>query len=181
MEHPWNVVVVTGVPGVGKTSLCRKISKELDYNYVNYGDLMLEIAQSRDLASTDHEMFALPMDIQYDIWKSTALRIKNLDNVIIDLHGLDQSNIGYIISLPLEFIHPDLIMVIEASDENILFRRYKDTKERIKDSLDSLKEHKWFLRNTMAICSVIFGCNISVLNNDHFHDCLISMGNILTK
>jgi len=179
MEHPWNVVVVTGVPGVGKTSLCRRICHELEYNYVNYGDLMLEIAQNRDLASTDHDMFALPIDLQHDIWKSTALKIKDLKNVVIDLHGVDQSQIGYIISLPLEIIYPDLIIVIEASEDKILFRRNEDSKERIIDSLYSLKQHKWFLRTTMAICSVIFGCNLSILNNDNFDDCLTKMRNIL--
>ncbi len=181
MEHPWNVVVVTGVPGVGKSSLCRRICKELEYGYVNYGDLMLQTAQSRDLAFTDHEMFSLSIDLQYEIWKSTALIIKDLNNVIIDLHGVDQSKIGYIITLPLEIINPDIIMVIEASEDRILFRRHKDPKERISDSLDSLKEHKWFLRTTMAICSVIFGCNLSILNNDHFDECLIQMRNILSK
>ena len=181
MKHPWNVVVVTGVPGVGKTSLCRKISKELEYNYVNYGDLMLEIARSRDLASTDQEMFSLPIEEQYEIWKTAALIIKGLNQVIIDLHGLDQSKIGYILSLPVEIIYPDIIMVIEASEDKIFFRRHKDHKERIEDTTVTLKEHKWLLRTTMAICSVIFGCNLAVLKNDNFEDCLIQMRNILSK
>ena len=178
MKHPWNVVVVTGVPGVGKTSICRRICEELGYNYVNYGDLMLEIARSRDLASTDHEMFNLPMEIQHGIWKTAALKIKDLNDVIIDLHGVDQSEIGYIISLPVEIIYPDIIVVIEASEDKILFRRHEDPKERITDTIGSLKEHKWFLRTAMAICSVIFGCNMALLKNDNFEDCLIQMRNI---
>jgi len=181
MKLPWNVVVVTGVPGVGKTSLCREVSKELGYNYVNYGDLMLSIARSGDLATTDHEMFNLPIDLQYEIWKSAALKIKDLKGVIIDLHGVDQSDIGYIISLPLKIVHPDIILVIEASEDKILFRRHKDPKERITDTLSSLKEHKNILRTTMAICSVIYGCNLAILKNDHFNDCLIQMRNLLGK
>lgn len=99
MELPWNTVVVTGVPGVGKTSLCRMVSDTLGYNYINYGDLMLSIAESRGLASTDLQMFSLDMDVQYNIWKDAALKIKDVDRVLVDLHGVDQSSIGYIVSL----------------------------------------------------------------------------------
>lgn len=181
MKIPWDVVVVTGVPGVGKTSLCTEVSKEFGYNYVNYGDLMLSIARHRGLATTDHEMFSLPIDLQYEIWMSTALKIKNLKNVIVDLHGVDQSDIGYIISLPVKIVYPDIILVIEASEDKILFRRHKDPKERIDDSLNTLKQHKNILRTTMAICSVIYGCNLAILKNDNFDDCLMQMRNLLGK
>ncbi|MEN6293287.1 MAG: AAA family ATPase, partial [Methanobacterium sp.] len=112
MELPWNVVVVTGVPGVGKTTLCRRVSEDLGYKYINYGDLMLGIAQSRDLASTDFEMFSLDIDTQQEIWEGAALKIKDMGRVLVDLHGVDQSPSGYIISLPIEIISPDIIVVI---------------------------------------------------------------------
>ena len=179
MELPWNVVVVTGVPGVGKTTLCRRVSKDLGYNYVNYGDLMLDIAISDDLASTDSEMFSLDLETQHRIWKGAALKIKGMNRVLIDLHGIDQSSIGYIISLPIEIISPDIIVVIESSKDNILQRRHKDTKERIIDTIKSLKEHMGMLRTAMASCSAILGCNLMILNNDDFEDCLIKTRNLL--
>ncbi len=180
MELPWNMVVVTGVPGVGKTTLCRNVSKDLKYKYVNYGDLMLSIANSRDLASTDFEMFSLDMEIQHEIWKSAALEIKDMKDVLVDLHGVDQSSIGYIISLPIEIIKPDIIIVIESSKDKIFRQRDKDTKKRINDTIESLKEHMDILRNTMASCSAILGCNFAILANDNFEECLIQMKNILS-
>lgn len=180
MELPWNMVVVTGVPGVGKTTLCRSVSKELNYNYVNYGDLMLEIAKSRDLASTDLQMFSLDLEIQHEIWKSAALKIKDMEGVIVDLHGVDQSSIGYIISLPIEIIKPDIILIIESSKDKIFRQRNKDTKKRINDTIESLKEHMDILRNTMVSCSAILGCNFAILKNDNFEECLIQMKNILS-
>ena len=179
MELPWNVVVVTGVPGVGKTTLCRRVSKDLGYNYINYGDLMLDVAKSKDLASTDHEMFSLDIDTQYEIWKGAALKIKDMDNVLVDLHGIDQSSIGYIISLPIEIVNPDIIVIIESSRDNILQRRHKDTKERLIDTIKSLTEHMGFLRIAMAVCSVIGDCNLIILKNDDFEDCLAKMRNLL--
>ncbi len=179
MELPWNVVVVTGVPGVGKTTLCRRVSKDLGYNYINYGDLMLDIAISKDLASTDSEMFSLDIETQHGIWKEAALKIKDMDNVLVDLHGVDQSSIGYILSLPIEIISPDIIVIVESSKDNILQRRHKDTKERIIDTIKSLKEHMNMLRISMASCSAILDCNFIILNNDNFEDCLTTMRNLL--
>ena len=179
MELPWNVVVVTGVPGVGKTTLCRRVSEDVGYNYINYGDLMLDIAKSKDLASTDFEMFSLDIDTQQEIWEGAALKIKDMDRVLVDLHGVDQSSIGYILSLPIEIISPDIIVVIESSKDNILQRRHKDTKERITDTIKSLKEHINILRTSMAICSAILGCNLIVLENDDFEDCFTKLKDIL--
>ena len=179
MGLPWNVVVVTGVPGVGKTTLCRRVSEDLGYNYVNYGDLMLDIAKSKDLASTDSEMFSLDINTQQIIWKGAALKIKDMDRVLVDLHGVDQSSIGYILSLPIEIISPDIIVVIESSKDNILGRRHKDTKKRIIDTIKSLNEHMNMLRTSMAVCSAILGCNLIVFENDDFEDCFKELKNLL--
>lgn len=179
MDLPWNVVVVTGVPGVGKTTLCRRVSKDLGYTYINYGDLMLDIAKSEDLASTDSEMFSLDIDAQQKIWNGAALKIKDMDRILVDLHGVDQSPIGYILSLPIEVISPDIIVVIESSMDNILGRRHRDTKERIVDTINSLNEHMNMLRISMAVCSALLGCNLMVFENDDFEDCLIKLKNLL--
>lgn len=98
------MAAVVGVPGVGKTSLCKSAVKSLGCNYINYGDLMLEIAQDKNLADTDKEMFKLAMDLQYDIWKEAAQQISESEHILVDLHGLDQSPEGYLFSLPLEII-----------------------------------------------------------------------------
>ena len=179
MDLPWNTVVVTGVPGIGKTSLCRIVSKNLGYNYVNYGDLMLLIAKSRGLASTDTQMFSLDIEVQHKIWKDAALKIKDMNRVLVDMHGVDQSSIGYIVSLPVEIIKPDIIILIESLKENILIRRKKDSKKRIIDTIKSLKEHMDILRITLTACSVILGCNLIILNNDDFEACLEDMEKVL--
>ena len=58
-------IVIVGVPGVGKTTLCRILSEKLDHVFINYGELMLEVAGERGLAGTLEELFSLPMDQQH--------------------------------------------------------------------------------------------------------------------
>ncbi len=98
----WNIAALVGVPGVGKTSLCTSAARDLDYTYVNYGNLMLDIASTRNLASNQTEMFELNLDIQYSIWKEAANQISrvssNENNILVDLHGVDHSSMGYIVS-----------------------------------------------------------------------------------
>jgi adenylate kinase len=178
----WNITAVVGVPGVGKTSLCRQVAEEIGCNYINYGDLMLEIAVDQNLAHSDQEMFALDMDVQYHIWEEAAHKIRDQDHMLVDLHGLDQSPEGYLISLPLEIISPSCIVIVESSLENIMFRRKKDVyKERIKDDFRSLSDHMQMLRTSMIVCSVFLGSTVYILNNENLKQSKIEMVNLLNK
>ncbi len=182
MVH-WNLAAVVGVPGVGKTSLCRRASESLGYNYVNYGELMLGLASEKDLAYNLPELFKLDINIQHEIWRAAALKIKDKCNVLVDLHGIDHSELGYILSLPIEILKPDIIVVIESSYDNILLRRQKDIleKQRIIESFKVFNEHKNILRIAMAVCSVILGCNLLILNNNEFDDSLSRLKEVLNK
>lgn len=178
----WNLAAVVGVPGVGKTSLCRQAAKDLECTHVNYGELMLEVARQKGLASTDSEMFSLDIDVQYQIWRTAAEEIKGMSNVLVDLHGVDKSQIGYIISLPIETIFPDIIIIIESTCINIMERRHNDpSKRRIIEDIKSIKEHMKLLRSSIATCSVILGCTFTVLQNDDFDECLDELVDILGK
>lgn len=55
----WNIAAIVVVSGVGKTSLCTNVVKVLGYRYVNYGNLMLDVAKSLDLAINRDELFNL--------------------------------------------------------------------------------------------------------------------------
>ena len=180
MVH-WNLAAAVGVPGVGKTSLCRQASEYLGYNYVNYGELMLSIAGRDDLAYDLPELFSLDVHIQHNIWRAAALEIKGKSNVLVDLHGMDHFERGYVLSLPIEILKPDIIVVIESSYDNILLRRRKDIgkKQRSIEEFHAFREHKDILRVSMAVCSVLSGCNLVFLENNEFSNTLSRLIKVL--
>lgn len=174
----WNLAAVVGVPGVGKTSLCRLAAHSLGYNYVNYGELMLRIAKDEKMASNMEVMFKLPLDLQHMIWRRAASIIRDQKKVLVDLHGLDRSSEGYLISLPLEIISPEIIIIIESSYENIMKRRSSDPdKPRPLEDRAKITEQMELLRTSMAVCSVFLGSYFNVLENNDFK---VSLENLKT-
>jgi adenylate kinase len=182
----WNIAALVGVPGVGKTSLCKSAAGALGYNYVNYGELMLDIAISNGLASNQDEMFKLDIEVQQSIWQSAANKVNEMkmfsNRILLDLHGVDKSEIGYIISLPIEIIIPDLIIIVESSYENIIMRRYHDkSRVRFLEDLKNVEEHMKMLRMSMMACSIIYGSYLSLIDNDNFEECLDELKHILSS
>lgn len=44
------LVVSTGIPGSGSTTVLEKALQEVDYLHINYGDIMTEIAIEKELS-----------------------------------------------------------------------------------------------------------------------------------
>lgn len=179
MVH-WNLAAVVGVPGVGKTSLCRLAAQSSEYNYINYGELMLHIAKNEKTASTLEEMFKLSLDLQHSIWRRAASVIKDQKDVLVDLHGLDRSYEGYLISLPLEILSPEIIIIIESSYGNIIKRRTADPdKPRPIEYRAKITEQMELLRTSMAVCSAFLGSYFTVLENNDFQASLNDLKTLL--
>ena len=171
---------MVGVPGVGKTSLCREAAESTGYIYINYGELMLDFARKEGIASTQEEMFELPLDEQYKLWREAANSIRDMDGVLVDLHGLDRTDQGYLISLPLEILTPQIIILVEATYNSIIKRRINDKfRTRPLKSLKSLKEEIELLRAVVAFCSVHSGSLFELIENDDFAISVDRLKNLL--
>jgi adenylate kinase len=150
MRHPFRVVVVTGVPGVGKTTVLshlERLAAERGFRVkvVNFGTYMLETALKEGLVSHRDEMRRLPLRRQLELQRLAARRIaedaaRELPGeaaLIVDTHALVKTSAGYWPGLPrhvLDELKPDMIAVVEASPEEVAARQARD-KSRVRSDI----------------------------------------------
>ncbi len=63
-EDFMGVIVVTGIPGVGKTTVMKKAAEGMDIQFVTFGTVMIEIAQEIGLVKDRDEMRKLTLEQQ---------------------------------------------------------------------------------------------------------------------
>ncbi|MCE4602167.1 MAG: adenylate kinase [Desulfurococcales archaeon] len=142
MRHPFRVVIVTGVPGVGKTTVLSKLEEIAEkegirVKIVNYGSYMLETALREGLVENRDQLRHLPLRRQLELQRLAAQKIiedaanelSGDDVLIIDTHALVRTSAGYWPGLPrhvLDELKPDMIALIEAKPDVIVERQARD-------------------------------------------------------
>ncbi|HDJ83443.1 MAG TPA: adenylate kinase [Desulfurococcaceae archaeon] len=141
-RHPFIVIVVLGVPGVGKTTVLNnlvKFAKEKQIRIVikNLGDYMLREALKHGFVSNRDELRYLKIRQQLELQLLAAKSIiqdayKELsenDVLIIDTHAVIRTKYGYWTGIPRQLIDelkPDAFIVIEADVNEIISRQLRD-------------------------------------------------------
>lgn len=167
-------VVITGVPGTGKTTVLNKAIEignlKEKYKVVNYGDLMVEEAKSKNLVKNRDEMRKLDPEIQKEIQKNAAKKIGKMKDVIVDTHASISTPKGYLPGLPewvLKEIMPDVIILVEADPKEISGRRSKDV-SRIRDveDVESIEEHQQMNRAIAMSYAALTGATVAIVKNN---------------
>ncbi|MEM0121740.1 MAG: adenylate kinase [Thermoprotei archaeon] len=177
LKRDGKLVIVTGINGVGKTTVLSTMLKQLPPNLIvnvfNYGDVMLEIARTNGWARDRDDIRKLPLDKQLLLQERAAEKLFNLasrGNVVVDTHALITTKNGFLPGLPrwvIETLRPDVIVLIEASPEEIIRRRMNDTK-RVRDDQSTVQEIELFLElnRSAAISSAVFvGASVLIVKN----------------
>ena len=174
------IIVIVGIPGVGKTSVINyavdKLAKE-GYSsiVVNYGTVMLEEAMKKGLVNNRDEIRRLDVEKQMELQRMAAERINELskkyDVLILDTHlfiktkrgrwpGLNNNNLPYLPNIRQ-------IILIEAEPEEIYSRRMRDQNRYRADygGLNEIKEDLTYNRTFSASVSVLTNSPIYVINN----------------
>ncbi len=172
------LVVVTGIPGVGKTTvltaameLCRE--QGISALLVNYGDQMFESAKSKCLVQSRDEMRRLPVSEQVALQMEAAERICEIaakGTVILDTHMFIRTPRGYMPGIPswvAEILRPDSLVLVEADPAEVSKRRLKDAaiRSREADSPEKVTEHQMLGRGGAAALSVMTGCTVAIAYN----------------
>jgi len=172
------LVIVTGVPGVGKTTVLTAAiaacnERGVDVKHVNYGDIMFHEAEAKGLVKERDSMRRLSVKQQVSLQLQAAKKIFTAalkNNVILDTHMFIRTPDGYMPGIPSwvgELLMPDAIVLLEADPEAISKRRAKDATIRTReaDSATKVNEHQLLGRAGAAALSVQTGCTVAVAEN----------------
>ena len=171
-------VIITGVPGVGKTTVINaaydKITAEgIAYQNLNFGSFMFEVAQAEGLVTDRDQMRKLDRVQQKRLQKLAAEKIAAIDgNVIVDTHASVKTPNGYLAGLPewvISELMPDTIVLVETDNDQILVRRLSD-ESRVRDveGARSIAEHQEMNRAFAAAYSMLTGCTVKMITNADF-------------
>jgi len=174
-------VIITGVPGVGKTTvvngaLARLKEEGITYESLNFGTFMFEVAQRDKIVKDRDDMRKLDREGQKRLQQTAAHAMAQVPgNVLIDTHASVKTPKGYLPGLPewvLRELMPDTIILVETDEDQILMRRLSDeTRTRDREGSRAIAEHQQFNRSIAAAYGMITGCTIQiVINADHLLD-----------
>jgi adenylate kinase len=180
------VIVVTGIPGVGKTTVMKKAAEGMDIQFVTFGTVMIDIATETGLVKDRDEMRKLTLDQQKDLQKKAAEKIAKMGNVILDTHCTVKTPKGYMPGLPewvIKRVNPTAIVVVEADPKEIFNRRANDpTRNRDPDTVEQINEHQMINRAAAMAYAALSGASVKIVfNHDNAIDAAVKQASPVLK
>ncbi len=178
MSESRNVVIVTGIPGVGKTTVINtavdkvKADHGEDVLVLNFGTAMFEVASKAGHVKDRDEMRKMSTSLQREnqrlAGEAIAEKAKTA-RVIVDTHTLIQTNNGFLIGLPewvLRAISPKTIVLVEADPEKIALRRTDDaSRTRDAQMVDDIEIHQQMCRAAAVAGGTLTGATVRIIKN----------------
>lgn len=170
------LVVLTGIPGSGSTTVLSKALEEVEYLHLNFGDIMTEIAMEEGLVEDRDALRKLPAETQKEIQAKSAKRVKERseeNNVILDTHCTISTPFGFLPGLPiwvLEQLQPDLFIMVEANPDEIIYRRMNDdTRSRDVEKASEIQLHQEMNRAASMAYATLTGATVKIIANHDNH------------
>jgi adenylate kinase len=178
MAESRNVVIVTGIPGVGKTTVINTAVEQVkeksgeDVLILNIGSEMFEVATNEGHVKGRDELRKLPTSIQREVQRKAGEAIaekSKAGKTIVDTHTLIQTNNGFLIGLPewvVTAINPKTLILVEADSENIANRRTGDeTRTRDAQAVKDIQIHQDMCRAAAVSVGTITGATVRIIRN----------------
>ena len=163
------VVIITGVPGVGKSTVIDAAQKAKGYKVVVYGTEMFNVAKARGLVKDRDEMRKLDPSVQREIQEQAAHAIAQMGDVIVDTHCTIKTPRGYLPGIPAwvaQALKPKQFVLVEAPPKDIVGRRSNDaTRARDPDSEDDIAAHQAMNRAAAMTVATLTGATVAVVTN----------------
>ena len=178
MTESRNVVIVTGIPGVGKTTVINTAVEQVKEKLgetvlvLNIGTEMFEVASKAGHVKDRDELRKLPTSIQREVQKKAGAAIAKKaerGKTIVDTHTLIQTNNGFLIGLPewvVTAINPKTVVLVEADSEKIASRRTGDeTRIRDAQAIVDIQIHQEMCRAAAVAIGTITGATVRIIKN----------------
>ena len=163
------VIVVTGIPGVGKTTVMKRAAEGMDIQFATFGSVMIDLAKEANLVKDRDEMRSLSLEQQKELQIKTAEKVAQMKDVIVDTHCTVKTPKGYMPGLPewvIKKLNPTTIVIVEADPEEIYNRRAKDTsRNRDPDSEEKIAEHQQINRAAAMAYAALTGATVKIVFN----------------
>ncbi|MFB6147441.1 MAG: adenylate kinase [Candidatus Nanohaloarchaea archaeon] len=169
------VNILVGLSGVGKGTVLEEamLLADQDYEVINYGDRMLELAKDEGLVENRDELKELDSETNRRIQEEAAESIQQdaeEDDVLVETHAAIKTPSGYLPGLPewtVKNLEPSKIIMLRADPES-LWERVKedDSREREHESPAGIEEYQEVAREMASTCAVISGAFLRVIENE---------------
>jgi len=173
------VIVVTGIPGTGKTTVCNELAKLAKQvgrkvEVINYGTIMVELSSKSGKNLHRDELRKSGLTLQRNLQAEAAKLISKKaaeaeGDVIVDTHMSIKTVDGYWPGLPshvLQLLNPDMFVLVEAEPHEVSSRRLKDTTRKRDKALEGeIAEEIFFSRLMAAACAVLTGASVKSVKN----------------
>jgi adenylate kinase len=172
-------VIVTGIPGTGKTTVCgfvEKFAEEagLEVDVVNYGTVMMDILRKSGSPMERDQMRKDSVNVQRKLQRQVAEVIveklkTSIGITIIDTHMSIKTSEGYFPGLSsnnLQLLKPEMLVLVEAHPNEISSRRLKDASRKRDTAMEgAIREELMFSRAIAAACAVLLSVPVKVVVN----------------
>lgn len=171
------LIIVTGVPGAGKSTVLveswKQVEKDLHYSIVSFGTEMLTLCKEAGLVADRDEMRNLSADAQEEMqWRTTKRIVERPENILLDTHCTIKTGSGsYLPGFTprmLERMSPKAIILVDAHEAEIRGRRRLDQSRPLRtiESNEDILEHKLINRAYAAAFSARSSCLLRIIQNN---------------
>jgi len=169
---------VTGIPGVGKTSVLSELQDLARQNHanlsvLNFGTIMNEVLRELGKQMNRDQIREQDLETQRKVQELAASEITNRTGqgtVVVDTHMFVKTTVGMWAGLPqnvLQKLNPRLLVLIEADPEQIAGRRRGDMdRKREAAVVDEIRFDLEWSRATAAASAMATGAPVKVIRND---------------
>ncbi|NPA86849.1 MAG: adenylate kinase [Candidatus Diapherotrites archaeon] len=165
------IAAVVGVPGSGKSTVIAEALKEISIPVVNYGDVFLEVARKKyGIEDRDELRRRLTAEEYKELHREAAKKVLEMarEPIVLDTHALVVVKTGFMPGFPkfvLDMLPISLIVIIEASPEEVLARRKRDARRRGGGLEDNVSLHQELNRAAAVHYAIEKGASVYIIHN----------------